>query len=171
MKLVPQEYYTTLSARFRRNWKASLLLAVFLGLVFYSFPMVLSNAMYAPENVLPPLQDPTPIPKLSQPIPAVDRVTPPPPIPSDAIPSAIPNDPTVAPTIAAKAVVELPFAVNLSHRRDLRFDATQGSLILVYDVQWVPTLSALVAIIADRIVPDSRSPTRLGILGNALVFS
>jgi hypothetical protein len=79
------------------------------------------------------------------------------------------QQPTQAPTefpFATSAYTELPRAVNFSHRTDLHFDVTQGDSILVYDVQWVPTLGVLVVIISDRIVPKSRNPILLGVFSS-----
>lgn len=89
-----------------------------------------------------------------------------PPVPAFRGPTKVP---TRAPTefpFAASRHAELPRFVNFSHRTDLQFDATQApdGTILVYDVQWVTTVSAIVVLISDRIVPNTRVPPSLGMM-------
>lgn len=152
-----QDY--SLRVLYRRYWKVFLLVAVFLGMLLYLGPFF---AVEQNDSPFIPLANPF-LPKpISTPFPTVARKV-------ALIPNKVrPTVPTLAPTTpinnASKIVRELPFAVKFSHRTDLHFDRVQSSSILVYDVQWVPTLSAVVLIIADRIIPDSRSPVQLGIV-------
>lgn len=104
-----------------------------------------------PDTSAPPTFAPTP-PTLAP------TLAPTPPTPAPTPPTFAPS---AAPTefpFASSRYTNLPHFVNFSHRTDLLFDDTQSRdrTILVYDVQWVPTVAAIILIVSDRIVPQSR---------------
>jgi hypothetical protein len=149
------DYRARVTAQCRRSWKECLLLVVFLIGGFYFSPFVLFNLSYSLDSRHYSLTRAPPIDN--------SRFT-----PSTTMPTR-----TAAPTSFAftpSQFAELPMLVNFSHRTDLVFDQVQGSSILVYDLQWVPTLSAIVLIISDRIVPEERSPTKLGMHSSLETF-